>query len=434
MEQQSGWGNAITSKSLISSLGKYSENSRPRGSLAIGLRRSYGDSCLNSGGLILESSEMKNITLDRSTGVANCESGVTIGELESKALQMGFFPGVVPGTKHVSLGGAFASDIHGKSHHSWGAFSKDVMSIRIQLASGEVVEIGPEDERFWATAGGMGLTGAIHSLTIQLNRVESSYIYAENKRVQDLDSMMSELQKMNLMYPYTVAWIDLSGKFRGRGIVTGGRHAKASEVDGKYLNNNLHSKSSSTIHFPKIFPSGLINSLTVRSFNEIWYQKPLFNGLIKIEKFMHPLDGIESWNRVYGNKGFLQYQFVVPFEQSWFVKYVLEEMKKLNSGSFLGVLKSLGNESLGYLSFPKPGWTLTIDLPANTNGLQNVLNKLDEKLVEIGGRIYLSKDARMNSKHVLKMYAKLDEWREIRERMDPNHVWQSDQGRRLKLC
>jgi decaprenylphospho-beta-D-ribofuranose 2-oxidase len=256
----------------------------------------------------------------------------------------------------------------------------------------------------------------------------------ENNRVGDLDSMLVELQEMNDRFPHTVAWIDLSGDFRGRGIVSGGRHALLSDLSKKAQLNPLQYVDRRSIGLPDIFPSGVMNSATMRAFNEVWFRKPLGSGVLGVQKFMHPLDGVGAWNRIYGKSGFLQYQFVVPFDQIGFIRLVLAEMKKLKVGSFLGVLKSFGVASKAHLSFPFPGWTLAVDIPANVDGLDEVLSQLDEKLVEVGGRIYLTKDARMSSELVRAMYPRIDEWREIREQMDPNHIWQSDQSRRLRLC
>jgi len=433
MINYSGWGRSNWGSSDTFDLGK-SFSQGIRGVLPVGGRRSYGDSSLNSGGYVLESTWSKSIYIDPVSGVATCGAGVTIGELEKAALKSGFFPSVVPGTEFVSLGGAIAADVHGKSHHVNGSFSKDVKSISVKLASGELVGLKPEDQRFWATVGGMGLTGVVTSITLGLQKVETSQVVVENKRVADLESMLVELREMNDRFPHTVAWIDLSGDFRGRGIVSGGRHALVSELSKKAQLNPLQYVDHRSIRLPDIFPNGVINSVVVHAFNEMWFRKPLGSGVMGVQKFMHPLDSVGAWNRIYGKSGFLQYQFVIPLDQIGFIRLVLAEMKNLKIGSFLGVLKSFGEASEGHLSFPFPGWTLAVDIPANVDGLNEVLNRLDEKLVEVGGRLYISKDARMSSEHVKAMYPRIDEWREIREQMDPNHVWQSDQSRRLRLC
>jgi decaprenylphospho-beta-D-ribofuranose 2-oxidase len=434
MKSYSGWGRNISSESRDCVLGDLDSKRDDRGYLAVGMRRSYGDSSLNSGGTVIQLQNTSAIVIDSSVGVAECDAGVTIGELERVSLERGFFPVVVPGTQFVSMGGAIASDIHGKSHHLDGAFSKNVSSLSIRLASGESVVLDPKDARFAATVGGMGLTGVVTSVTTKLRKVETSYVVTENKRVADLDYMLSALIEMDKKFPYTVAWIDLSGDFRGRGIVSGGRHALKSDLPNRILNRPIVHLNRPALKVPDLFPNGLINSSSVRAFNALWFQKPTGGGFENVNTFMHPLDGIGHWNRLYGRDGFVQYQFVIPFDQSWFIKYVLQEMKSLGLASFLSVLKSFGDESSGLLSFPKPGWSLAIDIPTYVEGLSKCLDRLDDKLVEAGGRIYLTKDSRMRSEHVGVMYPDLDKWRQIREQMDPDHKWQSDQARRLRLC
>jgi decaprenylphospho-beta-D-ribofuranose 2-oxidase len=427
MSKVHGWGRNIWGPLNLS------EDPGQRGYLPVGARRSYGDSSLNSGGLTVETSNLKTLVVNES-GLATCGAGVTIGDLERAALNKGYFPKVVPGTEFVSIGGAFASDIHGKSHHSYGSFSRAVSEITIRLASNEVRRFQQNSAEFWASAGGMGLTGVVEEIQLQLNKVETSYVMVRSKRVANLDEMLESLRALDVDHPFTVAWIDLSGDFRGRGIVSGGRHATLNELNAKQKKNPFQYSDVNRFRVPDVFPSQTINSTSVRIFNEFWFNRVLRDGAVEVRKFMHPLDGIGSWNRVYGKNGFLQYQFVVPFDQIGFIQLVMKEIKRLGTGSFLGVLKTFGEESLGHLSFPMPGWTLTVDIPAGIEGLEKVLNKLDLKLLEAGGRIYLTKDSRMSSDHIKLMYPRVDEWRSIRNRMDPTNHWQSDQSRRLRLC
>ena len=426
MTKLHGWGRNVYTED-------FGSTSIARGYLPIGSRRSYGDSSLNSGGSSLAMNHFNKIEID-CNGLATCGAGVTIGELERAALAQGFFPKVVPGTEFVSLGGAFASDVHGKSHHVNGSFSNAVSEIKLRLANGDLVELGQDSEDFWATAGGMGLTGAIEGIQIQLGKVETGFVVAQHQRVGNLDEMFESMREVDLEFPFTAAWVDISGDFRGRGIVSTGRHANFDEISFNQRRSPFESHNAVKLQTPDIFPKRTINSRTVRMFNEFWFRKPLVNGVSNLQKFLHPLDGLGAWNRIYGKCGFLQYQFVVPMNQFEFIELVMQEMRKMKVGSFLGVLKCFGEQPRSHLGFPMPGWTLAVDIPVGIEGLSETLDRLDNKLIEAGGRIYLTKDSRMSASHIELMYPRINEWRKIRKRMDPEFHWQSDQSRRLRLC
>jgi decaprenylphospho-beta-D-ribofuranose 2-oxidase len=244
--------------------------------------------------------------------------------------------------------------------------------------------------------------------------------------------MLTLLSAADKDFQHTVAWIDLSGDFRGRGVVGKGNYVTQEVPDGKSSTNRI--KEGASLPFPNIGGMSFINKYTVRAFNEMWFRKPLTKGIASIDSFMHPLDRIHNWNRIYGRRGFLQYQFVVPGGNEDFLAHVLTTMKDLGAASFLGVLKRFGEGSPAPLSFPKPGWTLALDIPAHLNNLEQTLNSLDSQLCAREGRIYLVKDARLKPVFVPIMYPRLEEWRTIRNNMDPGGMWQSDQSRRLKLC
>jgi decaprenylphospho-beta-D-ribofuranose 2-oxidase len=408
-----------------------------RGSIPSGLRRSYGDASVNSGGLDRSSSSLKSLKIDAESGIAKCESGVTLGELSRQALKLGWFPRVLPGTEFVTVGGAIASDIHGKSHHLDGSFSKSLLEITLITGAEEKITLNkfPETSKFfWATVGGMGLTGFIQEAKIQLQKVENKYIFQEEYRAQNLDLLLRKLEEQDKFFPYTVAWIDLSGDFAGRGIVSSGKHAETSALPRILKKNSNLLTEPRVVSVPNIFPSKSINAGAVRIFNEFWYRKPLTNGIVNVQKFMHPLDKFRNWNNLYGKNGFVQYQFVIPFNEVDFLHSVMKTLKSMRFGSSLGVLKSFGDSSEGYLSFPKPGWTLAVDIPRWVPNLQRVLNGFDEELVNRNGRIYLTKDSRMSSEYIAAMYPRIFEWQQIRNQMDPFHAWKSDLSRRLKLC
>jgi decaprenylphospho-beta-D-ribofuranose 2-oxidase len=435
-----GWGRSIQSHTNLKSFevgADYRSMDTGRGFIPRGLGRSYGDSATNSGGTTLETNLLDGITVNPLTGMAVLGAGATILELEHESLKVGFFPHVVPGTAHVTIGGAIASDIHGKSHHRVGSFSSQVTKIKLLTANGLVKTIYPKGKSskiFWATVGGMGLTGIILEVTMKLKKVETSYVIVEETRVKNLSELLNTMLSFNKSYLYTVAWVDLSGKFLGRGIVSGANHASEVDLPSRIVHRKLESHNMGEVRIPNFFGLSLINNLTIRVFNLIWFHKPLGKKVQKIQNYMHPLDGIGNWNSVYGKNGFIQYQFVVPFERSDIVSCVLRRLKTSKSGSFLTVLKSLGPDSKGLIAFPIQGWTLAIDLSAADKGLGKILAELDQMVLQAGGRVYITKDSRLSRKYLPAMYPNLDDWKKIKSEVDPNNLWQSDQGRRLGLC
>ena len=440
--ESTGWGRTLRSNSFVfepRSLEELQDYVRahesPRGVIAHGLRRSYGDSSLNIGGVSVNASFLSALAFQPETRLVTAGAGVSIGTLERASLARHLFPPIVPGTGFVSIGGAIAADIHGKSHHTTGSFSSCVKRIRLLYADGEIRDLfpeGPTADHFWATVGGLGLTGIILEADLQLLQMNEATVQVEETRVNNLDEMLTLLSSSDKNFQHTVAWIDLSGDFRGRGVVGKGNYVTQGLATGKSSTREI--KEGTSLPFPNIGGISFINKYTVRAFNEIWFRKPLTKGISSIDSFMHPLDRIQNWNRIYGHRGFLQYQFVVPEGNEDFLAHVLATMKDLGAASFLGVLKRFGEGSPAPLSFPKPGWTLALDIPAHLNNLEQALNSLDSQLCARDGRIYLVKDARLKPEFVPLMYPRLEEWRTIRNNMDPRGMWQSDQSRRLKLC
>ena len=441
--QTTGWGRSVRSdssnekpRSLDELQQTVLDQKNSRGILAHGLRRSYGDSALNIGGLSIDMGNFSEMAIYPDTQSVTIGAGVSIHTLEKAAREHHLYPPVVPGTGFVTIGGAIAADIHGKSHHLTGSFSSCVTRIRLLYSDGEIRDLfsdGPTAAHFWATVGGMGLTGVILEADLRLIQIESSSVAVEESRANDLGSMLAMLTAADGQFQHTVAWIDFSGDFRGRGIVSKGNYFEGSFKENMRM-KKPRSKESVHVRFPEIGNHSLINQHTVRAFNELWFRKPMAHGLSSIESFMHPLDRIGNWNRIYGKAGFLQYQFVVPDGNEDFLEYVLGRMKAIGAASFLGVLKRFGQGSFGHLSFPKPGWALALDIPIQVENLERTLNELDGQLCTRGGRIYLIKDARLRPESVPLMYPRLNEWRNVRNLMDPVGLWQSDQARRLKLC
>ncbi len=435
-----GWGNSLASHTYLEMINP-NDNCFPlkndRGAIARGLGRSYGDSAANSGGVTLETQLLNKIEFKLDEGLVVVGSGVTIQKLEAESMKYGYFPYVVPGTAFVTVGGAIASDIHGKSHHKIGSFSNFVTEMTLLLSDGTFRRILPRGDTsnlFWATVGGMGLTGIVVEATLKLQEIETSFLQVEEHRVKDLDGMLTTLTQLNEKYLYTVAWVDLSGKYKGRGVVSGANHLELKHLTRKLKTENLTVARQRQLVIPKLLRFGLVNGLTTRIFNSFWFHKPLGKRIQQIQRYMHPLDSVTNWNTLYGKSGFLQHQFVIPFEKSYVMREVLSRLKDARCSSSLTVLKSFGEDSKGMLGFPMQGWTLAIDLPLHSPHSSEALKEIDRIVMEAGGRLYLTKDSRMNPEHLAIMYPRLAEWKEIKNNCDPNNSWQSDQGRRLRLC
>jgi len=430
-----GWGRSIRSQTaelnenideLQKSIKIFQGN---RGAIPVGLHRSYGDSALNSGGLQISTSKFRSAMLDCQSGLIQVGAGVSIRELESIALQKGFFPAIVPGTGFVTIGGAIAADIHGKSHHKTGSFSSIVKSIKVLYSDSSIRELqptGPTSSHFWATVAGLGLTGVIVEAQLQLSPVLGNHFVVHEKRSRDLEQLLTDLKSADAEFDHTVAWIDISGKYSGRGVVGMGNFS--TEYNKKFK------LKTGQIEFPITPLRSLVTPTTVEIFNAFWYRKPLQNGAVGINAFTHPLDAIGSWNRVYGKQGFLQYQFAIPDGQEDFLFLVLSKLRSIGAVSFLGILKRFGKASSAALSFPAPGWTLALDFSVSIPKLEQTLNEFDAELVSRKGRVYLVKDSRLRAESLPEMYPRLEEWKVIRQEMDPQKLWNSDQGRRLELC
>ncbi len=410
--------------------------------MARGLGRSYGDAAQNAGGHVIDStanSEILNLDVDR--GVVTCEAGVSLATLMQVLVPMGWFPTVIPGTRFVTVGGAIASDIHGKFRH--GSFCDYVEQATLTCPTGESFAIGPNEtgrslDAYWATAGGMGLTGVVTEATLRLHEIESAWMLVDTERCNDLDECMARMLDSDDVFRYSVAWIDTmaTGASLGRSILERGNHAPRASLDTKHakLANDYSPRFS--IEAPSWFPNKLINKLSVKAFNELWFRKAPKSSkehIASIVSFFHPLDAVLGWNRIYGSRGFLQYQFVVPYGAESVVRTALERLAALGAPSFLAVLKRFETSNPGLLSFPMPGWTLAVDVPCGISGLAELLDGLDDLVIEAGGRVYLAKDSRLDRSRIEAMYPRINEWRAIQESLDPHGTMQSDLDRRLGL-
>ncbi len=380
------------------------------------------------------------IEIDTERGLVTCEAGVSLEQLMTAMLPHGWFVPVSPGTRQVTVGGAIAADVHGKNHHVAGTFAAHVPSFDLLTADGQVHQVTPgsDPELFWATAGGMGLTGIILRATVAMKKVETSRLRVDTVRTRDIDETMAYLTDTDSDYGYTVAWSDClaRGAALGRSVITSGDFAALDDLPAKARADALAFNPAALASAPPVFPSGLLNRRTVALMNEVWYRKAprrRTGELQTIAAFFHPLDGIRNWNRVYGPAGFLQYQYVVPFGQEDAVRRSFERISQERAPSFVTVLKRFGKADPGLLSFPMPGWTLALDFPARTPGLAGLLDWLDDLVQEAGGRVYLAKDARVSARMLERMYPRLEEFRKLRAQVDPGGMFMSDLARRLSL-
>jgi len=411
-----------------------------RGIVARGLGRGYGDCAQNSGGLVIDGPSRSGVLdVDMERATVRVLSGTSLDELMRWFVPMGMFVPVTPGTRSVTVGGAIAADIHGKNHHVKGSWGSHVESLRLIDGHGEVRDISPtvEPELFWATVGGMGLTGIVVDATIRMSRIESAQLVVDTDRTADLDEVMALMVEGDSAYDYSVAWIDIMarGAAMGRSILDRGRFATREEaLAGKGTDPYAYHPHQLPA-VPDLFPSGLVNKLFCRAFNEAWYRKAPAqrrDALMTIEQFFHPLDMVSDWNRAYGTRGFLQWQYAVPDEAGDVVRRSLERLSDVSVPSFLAVLKRFGPGNTSPLSFPMKGWTLAFDTMIDP-GLDRLFDELDEMVVAAGGRIYLAKDSRVRPELIPVMYPRLEEWQEVRNKVDPEGRFRSDMGRRLGL-
>jgi decaprenylphospho-beta-D-ribofuranose 2-oxidase len=401
-----------------------------------GLGRAYGDAAVPASpeGLVIETARADRILdFDPASGLLTCEAGLSLAEIVRVFLPRGWFPPVTPGTKFVTVGGCVASDVHGKNHHRDGSFGEFVEQVRLYTADGRLVACGPHVERelFLATVGGMGLTGLIVEMTFQLRRVESPWIVLDARSVGGLDEMLDGLQASSRDWTYTVGWIDClaRGGALGRGVLMRGRHALRGETTDR------PPRPRRALRVPWDAPEWLLNPMFMRLFNRLYHAR---HGaireprLVSCERFFYPLDALHDWNRLYGARGFLQYQCAMPHSAGTApVRALLEKLAARGAASFLAVIKDFGPGSEACLSFPLAGTTLSLDLPYRGRATEELVHELNAGVIRAGGRVYLAKDAVTRAADFALMMPRLDQWKASRDRWDPLRRFRSAQSVRL---
>jgi len=391
------------------------------GLVARGNGRAYGDAGMGRDTTLLAGTLNRMRGFDPQTGLLTVEGGVLLSDIIATFVPRGYFPYVVPGTKHVTIGGMIASDVHGKNHHRDGGFGAFVRSLRLVLPSGETVTCSPEEnaELFAATIGGMGLTGVIAEATMALRPIETSFITQKTTVAPNLAAALAALDAADDV-TYSVAWIDClaGGASLGRSLVYAGEHATRSDVKiARDKTDMLVPAKSARLSVPLDLPGWTLNKASVLAFNEVYFRRGAApdrqDAIVHYNPYFFPLDGVDRWNRIYGRRGFLQHQCVVPPENAHAVlSEILERFARSGKASFLAVLKKLGAGS-GLLSFPMPGYTLALDVHVRDD-IFPLLEEIDSLVVRAGGRLYLAKDARQSRATFQAGYPALEQFRQVR--------------------
>jgi len=419
-----------------------------RGIVARGLGRSYGDVAQNAGGLVVDMTALNRIhAIDPRAATVDVDAGVSLDQLMRAALPYGLWVPVLPGTRQVTVGGAIGCDVHGKNHHSAGSFGNHVASMQLLVADGRVLTLTPEGGSddpdasiFWATVGGVGLTGIILRVTLNMTRTETAYFLADGIVTHTLEETIAvHSDGSESRYDYSSAWFDAISPAPklGRAALSRGSLATLDELREhapKLAAEPLAFNAKPLLELPDVFPNGLANKYTFTLLGNLWYAKSgnYANKIQSLTGFYHPLDMFSEWNRAYGSDGFLQYQFVVPPSAVTEFKAIIADIQASGHYSFLNVFKLFGPGNAAPLSYPMAGWNVCVDFPIRA-GLHEFLHGLDARILEFGGRLYTAKDSRTTAETFHAMYPRIDEWIATRRRVDPNGVFASDLARRLDL-
>ncbi len=426
MTRLAGWGRATEADCTPLDTPDFGASG---GLIAYGGGRSYGDCALNGGGSVLMTGGLTRILdFDASSGIVQVEPGVTFRQLLAEFLPQGFMVPVTPGTGFATIGGAVAHDVHGKNHERVGSFGQHVVALDLRTPDGTLHTLAPDDEVFRATVGGIGLTGIITRIALRMQRIAGPAMRVRSQPCGDLDALLAAMADASGA-THSVAWIDgtATGRRLGRGIL---------ETAEPGVPDERPAPPGRRITIPLDFPGWALNELSVRAFNEAYFRRVPKGGrtdVLHVAKFLYPLDRLSRWNRIYGRRGFYQFQCVLPFEAAaQGLRDLLEMVAQSRRASFLSVLKRMGPGRAGYLSFPRPGLTLALDFPAR-EGMEQFYATLVERVLAYGGRIYLAKDALLTAVAFARMYPEWPACRAVLERVDPRAIMHSDMRRRLGL-
>ena len=436
----SGWGNFPVAESYVTYLQSQDDTAVLKENEVIcrGLGRSYADQAVNQDRTVAICTKLNRmLAFDETTGVLECEAGTSLEDIISVFTPKGWFPLICPGTKYVTIGGSIANDIHGKAHHVDGSFINCVLSFTIRLANGEVVTASRTEnsDLFYANFGGLGLLGIILTARLQLRRIETSYFKQKSMVVNNLSELLQKLEAHEKDYNYSLAWIDplAKGDKIGSGVLTVGNAARIEDLPEKWKKEPLKLHPQKKINLPVFLPNFALNTATSRVLNQVMaYLLKNPGPIVHYEKYFFPLDMMNNWNRGYGKRGFIQYQFVIPKEGG--EKHLHEILSQISSSGctpFLNVFKSMG-KGQSLLSFPFEGYTLAIDFPVSEK-LRKFIPVLDDLVLKAKGRIYLGKDAFLDKDTLHKMYPEVDEWLRIKAKYDPQNRFSSNISRRLGL-
>ncbi|MGI8715913.1 MAG: FAD-binding protein [Solirubrobacteraceae bacterium] len=397
-----------------------------------GMGRAYGDAAQLTGGIVIDATLLRSFAIDRRLGTVTAQAGATLGGLLGALAGTGWSLPVVPGTQHVTIGGAIASDVHGKNHGCAGSFGDHVQALGLLTADGRELELSREHDPslFAATIGGMGLTGMVAWARVKLVAAGSGWVSVDTTRVDGIDAAISALSAPG--GEHGVAWLDLLGAAPARGVVT-----RAAELDADPAGRGAGSRTvAARAALPARWSRGVLRPVLLRAYNELRYRRAPRHEVGRAERFgphQFALDALGGWPRLYGAGGFVQYQFVVPVGQERTVERVITRLRKSPVPCYLAVLKRLGAGNESPLYFPLAGWTLALDMPGRAPGLESLQSGFDDLVLQAGGRVYLTKDARLSPGVVGAMYPALERWRSVRDRVDPDGRWRSDLGSRTGL-
>ena len=412
------------------------------GAIARGMGRSYGDSSVLRDGLVIGQKYLNRLlSFDSVHGSIQCEAGVTLEDIIKVSLPYGWFLPTTPGTKYISVGGAIAADVHGKNHHVDGTFGAWVRGLTLILHDGTILDCSSDKNAdvFWATIGGMGLTGFIRDARIQLTKVESAYYSVRYHRCANLNSALSLLASTENEYKYSVGWVDClsRGSCLGRSILMLANNAGLDDLSSSQRNNPLEVRASTPVlEVPFDFPNWVLNPFSVSIFNKSYYfMQRNRQEIVSYESFFYPLDRVSGWNRIYGKRGFIQYQALFPEKTAEAgIRAVLETVSSHGAASFLAVIKRCGEANPAPLSYLHRGYTLALDIPNFGNALLRMIKSLDEILLRNQGRLYLAKDSMMDAGTFAAMYPRKAEFLAVKRKVDPDCFFRSDQAKRVGLC